>query len=605
MRRRSSALRSFPLAALVALALLTALIPARAANPRGAYYSSVTDRVFWFVHFSDIHVGMRGSTESTNLNWLVTTGRTVINPSFMVATGDLTDSTNGNLFGIPNGPYQAEWDQYKNILAAAGVDALFYYDLPGNHDAYSDRTFAYYRANSVQGRVTNSTQVSWIKTFPFGKYHFLGVNSCDNTGAAFSLVWPWGDYAGLDETELAYITSQLNDETNASCDLTMVFGHHPVTDTGDSDDTWLNYGHVGFISTLDSHFASLYGYGHTHRQSDAQFTGNTYTGLMANGGVRYENIASVGKSTSYNYDIVAIDCNGVSSVPATIKQWPVVLITAPVAKTVGGTANPYAYTVPADSVNPIRALVFDAAAVTSVQYKVDSEATWHAMSPVSGNPKLWQGVWNASTLAAGDHTITVQATGTSTKSHAITVTVTAGSAPNNPPVAAGDAYTTDQDTLLSDVVPGVLGNDTDADGNTLTAVLVSNSAHGTLDLNANGSFSYAPAAGYYGTDSFTYKANDSKADSNIAVVTITVKQASALPDTVTILTAEYKKKTRQLTVQATSSRQPNVTLTVAGYGQMTYGSSSYTFTKKVTSQPASVTVTSSGGGSATKAVTVK
>ena len=58
---------------------------------------------------------------------------------------------------------------------------------------------------------------------------------------------------------------------------------------------------------------------------------------------------------------------------------------------------------------------------------------------------------------------------------------------------------------------GVLANDTDADRDPLTAVVATRPAHGTLTLNANGSFTYTPAAGYVGTDSFTYMANDGAA----------------------------------------------------------------------------------------------
>ncbi|MDP2734062.1 MAG: cadherin-like domain-containing protein, partial [Hoeflea sp.] len=43
-----------------------------------------------------------------------------------------------------------------------------------------------------------------------------------------------------------------------------------------------------------------------------------------------------------------------------------------------------------------------------------------------------------------------------------------------------------------------------------------------LVLNANGSFTYMPNANFNGSDSFTYKANDGAADSNVATVTITV-----------------------------------------------------------------------------------
>ena len=51
-----------------------------------------------------------------------------------------------------------------------------------------------------------------------------------------------------------------------------------------------------------------------------------------------------------------------------------------------------------------------------------------------------------------------------------------------PPVAAGDNYFTPQDTALNVAAPGVLGNDTDADGDPLTAIKVSDPAHGTVTL---------------------------------------------------------------------------------------------------------------------------
>jgi VCBS repeat-containing protein len=100
---------------------------------------------------------------------------------------------------------------------------------------------------------------------------------------------------------------------------------------------------------------------------------------------------------------------------------------------------------------------------------------------------------------------------------------------NGPPIATDDAYTTDEDTSLLVAAPGVLGNDTDPAGNPLTAVLVAGPAHGTLTLNANGSFTYRPARNYNGPDSFTYKANDGTADSNVATVSITVNPVNDAP----------------------------------------------------------------------------
>jgi hypothetical protein len=71
----------------------------------------------------------------------------------------------------------------------------------------------------------------------------------------------------------------------------------------------------------------------------------------------------------------------------------------------------------------------------------------------------------------------------------------------------------------------VLANDSDANGDPLTAILASGPANGSLSLNANGSFTYTPNAGFAGTDSFTYKANDNAVDSPAATVNIAVSAA--------------------------------------------------------------------------------
>ena len=70
----------------------------------------------------------------------------------------------------------------------------------------------------------------------------------------------------------------------------------------------------------------------------------------------------------------------------------------------------------------------------------------------------------------------------------------------------------------------MLGNDTDADGDTLTATSASQPVNGTVTLAANGSFTYTPEAGFSGTDTFTYTANDGTVASAATTVTITVRR---------------------------------------------------------------------------------
>src|SRR4029079_16913981 len=75
------------------------------------------------------------------------------------------------------------------------------------------------------------------------------------------------------------------------------------------------------------------------------------------------------------------------------------------------------------------------------------------------------------------------------------------------PLAAIDNYSTGEDVPLTIGVDlGVLANDVNLDGGAMTAEVVTGPAHGTLTLNADGSFSFSPEANFHGSDSFTYKA---------------------------------------------------------------------------------------------------
>jgi hypothetical protein len=100
---------------------------------------------------------------------------------------------------------------------------------------------------------------------------------------------------------------------------------------------------------------------------------------------------------------------------------------------------------------------------------------------------------------------------------------------NQPPIANNDGYSTFENLTLDIPAPGVLANDTHTSGSALTASLVSNPVNGSLTLHPNGAFTYQPNANFFGTDSFTYQANDGLADSNVATVTIVVNHVNQSP----------------------------------------------------------------------------
>ena len=88
---------------------------------------------------------------------------------------------------------------------------------------------------------------------------------------------------------------------------------------------------------------------------------------------------------------------------------------------------------------------------------------------------------------------------------------------NDLPVAQDGSAAGDQDTTITGTLVAV-----DPDNPSLTYSRVGQAAHGAVTVNPDGTFSYVPNAHYNGADSFTFKANDGAADSNVATVHITV-----------------------------------------------------------------------------------
>jgi VCBS repeat-containing protein len=97
---------------------------------------------------------------------------------------------------------------------------------------------------------------------------------------------------------------------------------------------------------------------------------------------------------------------------------------------------------------------------------------------------------------------------------------------NDAPVAGDDGNTTDEDTPASGSVGA---NDTDVENNPLTFAKASDPADGSVAFNVDGSYTYTPNGNFCGSDSFTYRANDGKADSNVATVTIVVNCVNDAP----------------------------------------------------------------------------
>ncbi len=119
--------------------------------------------------------------------------------------------------------------------------------------------------------------------------------------------------------------------------------------------------------------------------------------------------------------------------------------------------------------------------------------------------------------------------GTSTSEPA-TVQINVGTLTNTAPVAQNDSYATAAGEALNvDVASGVLANDTDAEGNRLSATVVENPENGSYSFTSDGSFTYTPLEGFNGTDSFTYTVSDGTSTSEPATVQINVGEVTDTP----------------------------------------------------------------------------
>ncbi|MBW8682939.1 Ig-like domain-containing protein [Chitinophaga rhizophila] len=136
----------------------------------------------------------------------------------------------------------------------------------------------------------------------------------------------------------------------------------------------------------------------------------------------------------------------------------------------------------------------------SVVVRTDGTYTYTPASGYSGNDSF------TITIADGKGGSTV-----------VTVTITVTAPGNNPPTGTGDNKTTSQDTPVIGAVRG-----TDPDGDVLTFSKATDPVNGTVIVNADGTYTYTPAAGFSGNDSFTVRISDGKGGSATVTVNITV-----------------------------------------------------------------------------------
>jgi Bacterial Ig domain/Dockerin type I domain len=135
------------------------------------------------------------------------------------------------------------------------------------------------------------------------------------------------------------------------------------------------------------------------------------------------------------------------------------------------------------------------------------------------------------------------------------------------PIANNDFYSISGQTLTIGSSGGVLANDSDVDGDSLSAMVVSSPPHGDLLMNSDGSFSYDPDEGFSGVDKFIYRVTDGTFVTT-AESTITIKAPNApasasggIPDTMGAVGPEYVVELLNTTYSVYDKASPTIPLT--------------------------------------------
>lgn len=179
---------------------------------------------------------------------------------------------------------------------------------------------------------------------------------------------------------------------------------------------------------------------------------------------------------------------------------------------------------------------------------------------------------------------------------------------NTPPVASNDSAVTDEDNA---VVVSVLGNDSDANGDSLTVTGATNPAHGSVVVNPNGTITYTPTANYNGSDSFTYTISDGHNGQATATVNLTVNAINDNPVAADDTASAQTDTPVTIAVLGNDSDIDGDSLTVTGTGTPAHGSVVVNANGTITYTPAagyngtdSFTYTVSDGHGGTSSATV-
>ncbi|KAF9411815.1 Transmembrane protein 62 [Podila epigama] len=185
------------------------------------------DKIFYFVQVSDLHISTFRKASTSNFYTFLSTALPLIDPAFVVVTGDLTDAKDKQLVGSMQ--YLDEWITYKDALDESGVlkkrNGTFWHDLRGNHDCFNVPDWNSKENLYAEMSATKTPGFMFDVRADYGKYGFIGIDACPKPGPAR----PYNFFGLFETPDMDNLAKRLS--LSQGNNHTFVFSHYPVTTT--------------------------------------------------------------------------------------------------------------------------------------------------------------------------------------------------------------------------------------------------------------------------------------------------------------------------------------------------------------------------------------
>lgn len=192
------------------------------------------ESLIWVVQLSDLHFSAHHPDRALDFRALVGPALSMINPSLVLITGDLTDGKSKDLLIMKQD--EEEWKEYQKVMEDvvkwSGLDKNIFYDLRGNHDNFGvpvvGGSFDFFSKYSINGQLGRSGKVNSVTLQTGGRKHlFVGIDSTMSIG----LRGPTNLFGHPTDQLLTEIDSELSQWNSQSVEpVTKIsFGHFPLS----------------------------------------------------------------------------------------------------------------------------------------------------------------------------------------------------------------------------------------------------------------------------------------------------------------------------------------------------------------------------------------